>query len=52
MSTMALVRKIVPFFIWICSYLLTNGQPLEVESGPVAMGDDQVAIVSEIVNVS
>ena len=27
---------------------MTNGQPLEVETGPVAMGDDLVAIVSEI----
>ena len=48
MSTMALVKNIILFVIWICSDLMTNGQPLEVETGPVAMGDDLVAIVSEL----
>ena len=48
MSTMALVKNIILFVIWICSDLKTNGQPLEVETGPVAMGDDLVAIVSEL----
>ena len=48
MSTMALVKNIILFVIWICSDLMTNGQPLEVETGPVGMGDDLVAIVSEL----
>ena len=48
MLTMASVKNIILFVIWICSDLMTNGQPLEVETGPVAMGDDLVAIVSEL----
>ena len=45
---MASLKKVVLFVVCVGCYLVVDGQPLEVETGPLAMGDDQVAIVRNV----
>ena len=49
---MALRKKVLLFVMCVCSYVLVASQPLEVETGPLAMGDDIVAIVSNLSNTN
>ena len=49
---MALRKKILLFVVCVWSYVLVAGQHLEVKTGPLAMGDDIVAIVSNLSNTN
>ena len=46
---MALAKRVVLFVVCVGYFLVVAGQPLEVETGPLAMGDDLVAVVSNII---